>query len=80
MTAQRHGRLEDAGLGDSLESVDFSSQVLTRSTEQLFVVRMPSSAGWCDLGAPERVMNALADAGFESRQRALREGVAPAVA
>lgn len=67
MAAQRQGRLEDAWLGDSLESVDFSSQVLTRNTEQLFVVRMPSSAGW-------------SDAGFESRQRALREGVVAAVA
>lgn len=75
MTAQERGRLEDAYLSEGLESVDFSSQVLAHSTEQLFVVRMPSSAGWSDLGAPERVMNALADAGLESRRRALREGV-----
>jgi mannose-1-phosphate guanylyltransferase len=60
MAARRRGCPEDAYLGDTLESVDFSSQVLARSTEQLFVVRMPLSAGWSDLGAPERVMNALA--------------------
>jgi hypothetical protein len=80
MAAQRKGRLEDAYLSEALESVDFSSQVLARSTEQLFVVRMPASAGWSDLGAPERVMNALADAGLESRRRALREGVVAALA
>jgi mannose-1-phosphate guanylyltransferase len=80
MAAQRKGRLEDAYLSDRLESVDFSSQVLARNTEQLFVVRMPSSAGWSDLGAPDRVMNALVDAGLESRRRALGEGVAVAVA
>ncbi|HXE64620.1 MAG TPA: sugar phosphate nucleotidyltransferase [Bryobacteraceae bacterium] len=80
MAAQRQGRLEDAYLSEALESVDFSSQVLARSTEQLFVVRMPSSAGWSDLGVPERVMSALADAGLESRQRTLREGVVAAMA
>jgi mannose-1-phosphate guanylyltransferase len=77
MAAQRQGRLEDAYLSDSLEPVDFSSLVLARNTEQLFVVRMPASAGWSDLGAPERVMNALAEAGLEFRRRALRQ---PAVA
>jgi mannose-1-phosphate guanylyltransferase len=76
MAAERQGRLEDAYLDDSLKSVDFSSRVLARSAEQLFVARMPASAGWSDLGAPERVMNALADAGLESRWRALREGAA----
>lgn len=60
MTARRRGCLDDAYLGDILESVDFSTQVLARSTEQLFVVRMPVSAGWSDLGVPERVMTALA--------------------
>ncbi|HEY4089484.1 MAG TPA: sugar phosphate nucleotidyltransferase [Bryobacteraceae bacterium] len=80
VAAQRKGRLEDAYLNEALEPVDFSSDVLARSTEQLFVVRMPSSAGWTDLGAPERVMNALADAGLESRHRALRQGVVAAVA
>ncbi len=80
IAAQWQGRLEDAYWNDALEPVDFSNQVLARSTEQLFVLRMPASAGWSDLGAPERVMNALADAGLESRRRALREGVAAAVA
>lgn len=80
MAAERQGRLEDAYLSDALESVDFSSQVLARNTEQLFVVRMPVSAGWSDLGAPDRVMNALADAGLESRRRALRESVVAVVA
>jgi mannose-1-phosphate guanylyltransferase len=80
MTAQRKGRLEDAYLSEALAPVDFSSQVLARSTEQLFVVRMPASAGWSDLGAPERVMDALANAGMESRHRALREGVVAALA
>ena len=80
MAAQRRGRLEDAYLSEALESVDFSNQVLAHSTEQLFVVRMPASAGWSDLGAPERVMNALGAAGLESRHHALREGVVAAVA
>jgi mannose-1-phosphate guanylyltransferase len=71
LAARRRGRLEDAYLGDALPSVDFSSDVLARSTDQLFVVRMPSSAGWSDLGAPERLMNALADAGLQSRHRSL---------
>jgi mannose-1-phosphate guanylyltransferase len=80
MAAEREDRLEDAYLSDALESVDFSSQVLARGTEQLFVVRMPSSAGWSDLGAPDRVMNALTDAGLESRRRALRKSIAAAIA
>src|SRR6185312_15735443 len=69
------GRLEDAYLSESLASVDFSSQVLARSAEQLFVAKMPASAGWSDLGAPDRAINVLADAGPESRGSALREGV-----
>jgi len=75
IAAEGAGRLEDAYLNEALESVDFSSQVLARSAEQLFVVRMPSRAGWSDLGAPERVMNALAAAGLDSRRRAPRENV-----
>jgi hypothetical protein len=80
MAAERQGRLEDAYLSGTMESVDFSSQILAHNTEQVFVVRMPASAGWSDLGAPDRVMNALADAGLDSRRRTLRENVVTAIA
>jgi mannose-1-phosphate guanylyltransferase len=72
MRARRQGRIEDAYLSEALATVDFSSEVLARCAASLFVVSMPASAGWSDLGAPERVMTALAGAGFESRRRALR--------
>ncbi|HVW10649.1 MAG TPA: sugar phosphate nucleotidyltransferase [Bryobacteraceae bacterium] len=59
IAARYRGRPEDAWLDDSLQPVDFSSQVLVPSAGELFVVGMPSSAGWSDLCAQERHADAL---------------------
>jgi hypothetical protein len=40
---------------EDLAPVDFSHQVLSRSTAQLLVVRMAASVGWSDLGEADQM-------------------------
>lgn len=52
---------------DNLDPTDFSSEVLTRSTERLLVASC-GEVGWSDLGEPRRFIAALAEFGAESRR------------
>jgi len=49
-----------------LDPVDFSHEVLSHSTDRLTVLRL-ENIRWSDLGKPERVMAALAEAGIQPR-------------
>jgi len=71
-SAEWRGKAEDAYLREDFKPVDFSRSVLARCTDQVLVVRLPSEAGWSDLGAPERVMKTLEHVGIEPRHMPLR--------
>jgi mannose-1-phosphate guanylyltransferase len=47
-----------------LDEVNFSSEVLERSADQLMVMRV-RSVGWCDWGEPERVVGTLNNLGLQ---------------
>lgn len=62
---------------DSLETCDFSREVLERSLDYLSVLPVPT-CGWTDLGTPDRLMNFHASrdlAGIASRREGVNAGV-----